>query len=290
MRKVARSCVHTILRSAGFGAIFNGLSYLSGDNENASFSSAGCYLIWHYFARFITLEFMLDKPKVVEAQMSAQLPALKVQATGDTRVNFSVPHLLSAASLCRRVQEVESAHAGEQFGEFWHDIFANASATAFAVIAAMESYANELFIDHKTVFPELRVEVMAKLWELFEQKPTLEKFEFAVLLKNGKALDRSASPYQDVDVIIRLRNSLTHFKPEWFSAQEEHAKLSARLRHRAALGRFFPPTEPLFPRGWACHETCVWMIRSVLAFLLDFEQRARVTPKIEKFKDRFNEL
>jgi hypothetical protein len=226
----------------------------------------------------------------IEGSIAIQLPQFKVQATGDTRVNMSVPHLLSAAILCRRVGELEHANAGQQFGEFWHDIFANASGAVFAAVAALESYANELFIDHKTVFPELRVEVMAKLWELFEQKPTLEKFEFAVLLKNGQALDRSASPYQDVDAIIRLRNGLIHFKPEWFSAQEEHAKLSVRLKHRATLSQFFPKSEPLFPRGWTSHATIVWVVQSVLEFLLDFERRAPVLPRMDKFKDRFDEL
>jgi hypothetical protein len=61
-------------------------------------------------------------------------------------------------------------------GKFWNDIFANATATVFASVAALESYANELFIDHEKVFPELKSEVVAKLWELYEQKPPLEKF------------------------------------------------------------------------------------------------------------------
>ena len=232
----------------------------------------------------------MDKPQIVEASIAIQLPPLQVQAVGDTRVNMSLPHLFSAASFCRRVRELEHANSGQPFGEFWHDIFANASGAVFAAIAAMESYANELFIDHETVFPELRVEVMEKLWELFEQKPTLEKFEFAVLLKNGQALDRSASPYQDVDAIIRLRNGLIHFKPEWFSAQEEHAKLSRRLRHRATMSQFFPASEPLFPRGWTSHATITWVVRSVLDFLLDFERHALVLPRIEKFKHHFEGL
>jgi len=38
------------------------------------------------------------------------------------------------------------------------------------------------------VFPEIKPEIMAKLWELYEQKPPLEKFEFALLLKSrGKS-------------------------------------------------------------------------------------------------------
>lgn len=232
----------------------------------------------------------MDTPKVIEAQAVIELTPVKVQATGDVRVNMGVPHLLSAAALCRRVGEIERANAGKEFGEFWQDIFANASGAVFASIASLESYANELFIDHKTVFPELRVEVMAKLWELFEQKPTLEKFEFALLIKSAPDFDRGAAPYQDVAAIIRLRNGLIHFKPEWFSEQEEHARISALLKHRATLSPFFPATEPLFPRGWTSHATVKWVVRSVLTFILEFEQRAKADARMAKFRDRFDAL
>jgi hypothetical protein len=232
----------------------------------------------------------VDEPKVIEAQAVLELAPVRVQGTGDVRVNMGVPHLLSAAALCRRVGEVETANSGKEFGEFWHDIFANATGAVFASIASLESYANELFIDHKTVFPELRVEVMAKLWELFEQKPTLEKFEFALLIKNAPAFDRGASPYQEIAAIIRLRNGLIHFKPEWFSEQEEHARISSILMHRATLSPFFAATEPLFPRGWTSHATVKWVVRSVLAFVLEFEQRAKIDPRMAKFKNRFDAL
>ncbi len=140
------------------------------------------------------------------------------------------------------------------------------------------------------LFPELKIEVMAKLWELYEQKPILEKFEFALLLKSAPAFDRGGSPYQDVSTIIRLRNGLMHFKPEWFSAQEEHAKLSKLLAYRATLCPFFLKSEPLFPRGWTSHATVKWVIRSSLEFMLEFEHRAGIKPRVAQFKGRFDAL
>jgi len=130
----------------------------------------------------------MEPPKVIEAAAVIEAGGATVKATADTRVNLSVPHLLSAASFSRRIGELEAEHGGKEFGEFWNDIFASATATVFASIAALESYANELFIDHEKVFPEIKPEIMAKLWELYEQKPPLEKFEFALLLKSrGKS-------------------------------------------------------------------------------------------------------
>ncbi|MEQ1814800.1 MAG: hypothetical protein ABL860_10185 [Candidatus Nitrotoga sp.] len=216
-------------------------------------------------------------------------PAI-VTATADVRVNLAIPHLFSAAHLCRKVGELEYANQGNDFGEFWHDILANASGALFTAVAAVESYANELFVDHEIIFPELKLEVMAKLWELYEQKPILEKFDFALLLKGATAFDRGSSPYQDVFIIIRLRNGLMHFKPEWFSAQEEHAKLSKVLAHRVTRCPFFAESEPLFPRGWTSHATVKWVIRSALGFMLEFENRSGIKPRIALFKDRFDAL
>lgn len=231
----------------------------------------------------------METPRIISAVGTSQGQAT-VLGVGDTRVNLSFPHLLSAASFSCRLGELESENEGKQLGAFWDGIFAQSSAVVFAAVAALEAYANELFIDHSEVFPELRDEVMAKLWELYEQKPPLEKYEFALLLKQSAQLDKGSSPYQDVAALVKLRNALIHFKPEWFSEQVEHARLSRILVHRAMLSPFFPQTEPLFPRGWASHGTAVWAIKSVVSFILTFEENIRIRPRMEKFKDRFNTL
>jgi hypothetical protein len=232
----------------------------------------------------------MEGPKKIEARAVIKPAQIAVQAMGDIQVNLGALHLLSATIFSRRVQELEAEHAGKEFGEFWHEIFANASGVVFMSVAALESYINELFIDYKKVFPELRTEVIAKLWKLVEQKPILEKYKFALLLKNGPAFNESARPYQDVATLINLRNALIHFKPEYFSKQDKHAKLSKSLRGKATLSPFFPQSEPPFPLGWASHATVKWAIKSTLDFILEFEKRAKIEQRMAKFKDQFNAL
>lgn len=211
-------------------------------------------------------------------------------ASADTRVNLSIPHLLSAYALSRRVKELENTYKGHEFGDFWHDILANATGSIFTAVSALESYANEIFIDYEKSFHEIKPPVMAKLWELFEQKSILEKYEFALLIKEAEAFNRGQSPYQDIKKIIQLRNGLIHFKPEWFSAQKEHAKLSKALEHKATLSPFFSERERLFPRGWASYQTLQWVINSCVNFLLEFEQKANLPPKMGEFSNRFEAI
>ena len=73
--------------------------------------------------------------------------------TASSRANFSVSHLLAAASFSRAVGKLQSDNQARPFGDFFEDIQSNAIATVLTATAALESYANELFVDHSTVFP-----------------------------------------------------------------------------------------------------------------------------------------
>ena len=216
-----------------------------------------------------------------------------VQAVGSAgavkasfRADLSVTHLLSAAMFSRAAGEIESANAGQPLGDFWDGLQAQALASVLTAIAGLEAFANELFFDHARIFPDLRLDVMAKLWELYEQKPILEKYDFALLLRTGSSFDRGSQRYQDVAALIKLRNGLTHYKPEWSDQQVEHAKISNALKNKAIKSPFFPSTESLFPRAWASHESTKWAVTSVASFIQDFEHRAGLETRIGPYVTR----
>jgi hypothetical protein len=210
--------------------------------------------------------------------------------TAAVRSNLSVTHILSAAMFSRAAGAIETANAEKAFGDFWEDIQANAIATILTSVAALEGYANELFVDHAEVFPELRLDIMTKLWELYEQKPILEKYDFALLLRQGSAFDRGAPPHQDIAALIKLRNALVHYKPEWSNEQVEHAKVSNALKNRAVKSSYFSTNDSLFPRAWVSHGTTCWAVKSVISYIYDFEQRASLKSRLAPFIDRLNLL
>ena len=158
---------------------------------------------------------------------------------GTMRANFSVSHLLAAASFSRAVGKLQSDNEGRPFDDFFEDIQYNAIATVLTATAALESYANELFVDQATVFPNQPSRILEKFWEAYEFKPTLEKFDLALLLLDKGKLDRWDSPYQDVESLAKLRNALVHFKPEWTHDQRKHAKVASALKDRIERSPFF---------------------------------------------------
>ena len=125
-----------------------------------------------------------------------------VAATATLRTNLSIPHFLGAARFSKQVAEIELANEGKPFGAFFEEILWFASACVLSCVAGLEAYANELFVDRSEHFPDLRAEIADKLWELFEQKPLLEKFDMALLLKQKPLLQRGVSPTQDVVALI----------------------------------------------------------------------------------------
>lgn len=200
------------------------------------------------------------------------------------KVNLAVQHMLAAARFSREVSQLEQLHREEEFGPFWETIFHFATACVLASVASLEAYANELFSDRETLFPDYPPDLLHNLWETYEQKPILEKFEFALLLLRKSAFDRGARPYQDVKVLIDLRNALTHFKPEWMNEADEHARMSRKLDSKIEGSVFLQASERLFPRRWASHSGTKWAVQSALAFAEQFEANA-VLPRKYKVGD-----
>ena len=208
------------------------------------------------------------------------------QGTVRTRTNLSIPHLLSACLFSRSLSQLEAAHHGEALGPFWEEILAHATASVLLSVASLESYVNELFADLGRHFPSIPNAILQKIWETHERKPILEKFDLALLLRNAPLVDRGSRPGQDVVLLIGLRNAVVHFKPEWFDSQEDHAKLSTKLRACFAGSPFFGPGESLFPRGWATHDCTAWAINSAVAFIDMIDRQAGLSSHLDHFRSR----
>jgi hypothetical protein len=153
--------------------------------------------------------------------------------------------------------------------------------------AALEAYVNELFADRAEHFSARDQALLDLLWAEYERKPVLEKFDLALRLRTGTPLDRATKTTRAVDRLIRLRNALIHFKPEWFDEPAEHEKLSRKLEGYVGRSPWLP-NEPLFPRAWATHSTTSWAVSSVVDFIASFSAASGIADRVAKFKDRLS--
>jgi hypothetical protein len=152
-----------------------------------------------------------------------------------------------------------------------------------AVIAAasyLEAAINELYLEavdrNRNTFPPERLrlaELMSHVWEDVEQMTVLAKYQVALTLAEVQPYPKGENPHQAVDGLLRLRNALVHYKPEWDTELEEHRRLEERLGKRFKQSRLSSPRQAFFPHRCLGHGCAAWATTTALGFYRDFMVR-----------------
>ena len=206
-----------------------------------------------------------------------------------TRTNLALHHLLAAGRYAAQIGIAERENGGQPLGPFWDEILQNSLGVVTLSVAALECYANELWFEHAPARPDMNEAAAEKISELIDRESVLTKYSLALSLHTGKSLELGCPAVQNVDALIKLRNGVVHFRPEWFGAQAKHEKLSKQLNGRFASSQFFP-NEPLFPRAWATEDFACWAIRSTVNFIDHFYSEAGLSSPLGKFKSRLEKV
>jgi hypothetical protein len=229
-----------------------------------------------------------EAKKTNNASAAITLPSPVVSATAKTRSNLSARHMLAAAYFSRKAGEIEQAHTGEPFGNFYDDIAWNVSAAVFFAVAALEADANEIFIDSYRTLPEYKEGLIDEIWNLIELKPILEKYQMVLFLKKNERFDKGESIYQDADNLIKLRNALVHFKPEWSDEKKEHIKIENRLKGKFQLSPFLVSDTEFFPKKCMSHGCAEWAVKTALAFREFFSSKSGLENRFVPFMNQLN--
>ncbi|MEK4074392.1 hypothetical protein MHI01_10820 [Paenibacillus sp. FSL M7-0656] len=83
---------------------------------------------------------------------------------------------------------------------------------------------DENYNNNKRLKPKKR-ELINSMWELGIPKTAkysiLEKYQIALTLADKNLFKKGVSPYQDVYLLIQVRNAITHYEPEWVTTESE---------------------------------------------------------------------
>ncbi len=138
------------------------------------------------------------------------------------------------ASKCLQIEEEQKQLSWPQ--PRFDEVQSYASAAIIIAVAALESSINELYqqaIDRdRTSLKSLTIEHMVlleQLWPDVERFSILKKYQIALTVKNSRAIEVGAEPYQSANSLVALRNGLVHFRPEWEDSLDKHLKLEKRL-------------------------------------------------------------
>lgn len=219
---------------------------------------------------------------------AAVLPSLKMTATGKTRMNLALHHLFGACRFTARIRQIEQVHETDAFGPFWEEVLHNALGVATLTVACLECYANELYFEGSILSATLNPTATNAVAALIDKESILKKYDVALAIRSDKQLPYDAAVVQNVDALIRLRNAVVHFRPEWFAETGAHDRLSRRLEHKFSPSRFLSG-EPLFPRAWASGSFSVWALKTAVEFLDYFCPEANVPNPLDLFRERISE-
>ncbi len=239
---------------------------------------------------------------------------LKSSLTMRLRHSYSIKHLINATQLCRNAYEIEKkiteikSKSKEEKEFISNQYSAYVNSAVILSVASLESKINEFIYNIKDgcAPKELQNPLYIKSNEtissildmesnIFERLSLLDKYEFAFSIYNISSFEKGRKPYQDVKLLINLRNSLIHYYPEYqLVGEEKHPeheqhKFEKQLKEKFAINPFYADTgNPYYPDkciGYGCAE---WAVKSSIAFIDEFDKKFGIKPISELLGDKLD--
>lgn len=223
------------------------------------------------------------------------------------RSYFSNQHLLSAAMFLVEIKEVENS-LKKQFDDV---VLLRQRALCISVVlsatAYLEASINELFIDSKDnrigIVRDLsneEIDALSRMWDIGVPRTAnysiIEKYQIALALLQKEKIDLSCDPAQSVALLVKLRNALTHYEPEWVSTrssecgEDKQQRLEKLLSGRFQLNEFTGADNPFFPDKCLSYGMAAWAYKTVIDFINLFFVRIGIIPPYEKIRHKIAKI
>jgi hypothetical protein len=163
------------------------------------------------------------------------------------------------------------------------------SALGAVILAAcfLESSVNELLLHavHGSLqfFPKwskAEFQLMGEFWKQLEdlRAPTLRKVQVSLLGARKEPFLKGDDSYQAAESLVRLRNGLAHYKPEWSDDLDVHADIELRLRGKFPENARSHPSQVFFPHRCLGAGCAIWACRAAARFVTIFTNRLEASP------------
>jgi hypothetical protein len=208
----------------------------------------------------------------------------------ELRSYLSSHHLWAASHFSRLASDIEATWtAGPKF-HFQHRGYVIAA--VLESVAFLEAMINELLQDaadgHEGYVGHLDAAIRVALASLWSESrdgtlSTLAKYQLALVAAGQTPLERGANPYQAVQLVIKLRNALVHFRPESASGDTPQA-IAAQLKGKFAPNRLLAGAtgNPYFPDHCLGAGCAHWAAGAVRALADEACGRLGVSPNYQR--------
>jgi hypothetical protein len=153
----------------------------------------------------------------------------------------------------------------------------------FSAVAFLEASINELFMDSDDnkdrLLLDLTSEEIGKLnsfWKLgiprTAQYSIIDKYRIAISILGKQQIDLGSEPYQSISCLIKLRNSLVHYEPEWVVTKTDNdeemtnQKIDKLLVGKYTLNKWTGDDNPFFPDKCLSFGMALWILKILYSF------------------------
>ena len=211
------------------------------------------------------------------ARRIGQIMDFSATFTAQRNHNFSRQHLRAAALFASDADQHETATTVTEPPDETHVMKHRACVTAAILSAAafLESSINELYksvIDGNQKFSHLPTKLFKEIWEVAdgERFPILKKYQTALVMAGKERFAKGNEFYQNAESLIKLRDVLMHYKPEWNDEGGIHQKLEQRLSNKFPLNRYFGQQSLWFPHQCLGAGCALWSVDTARDFSDNF--------------------
>ncbi len=217
-----------------------------------------------------------------------------MEAQGRVILNFALTHFNAAIHFSNKVNEIESANAGQPFGNFFEEVSIYCSSCIITAAASLEALINELYlspgplqnsVDNFDTFFWGGSEEERCFWFFrrmkmktgLERKPALEKYKKALNLLGKTPLRRDDDVYRHAESLIAFRNYLIHFKPLW-DDEHRNERLESRLQGLFVTSPYVDAGADFLAMHCMSAGCADWAVSTARNFIQDFGARSEVFP------------
>ena len=207
-------------------------------------------------------------------------------ATARVKHHFSRQHLLAAEFFAQQSQSFEATfQTPDEPQQSQHRAYV--TGTVLSAVAFLEASINELFLSAiskdttaLSSFDARSFALFAQLWEDAERFPILHKYQVALVLMGQDRFDSGSPLYQGAESMVKLRDCLIHYQPEWDDEKGRHQKLRSRLHGKFALNQYVAKGALWFPHQCLSAGCACWSVTTAREFSNEFCKRLAIPQRV----------
>ncbi len=196
-------------------------------------------------------------------------------AEADVRYSFTAQFLRTAVIFARRAADIEkqgsnpdedsrAEHRGLVTSAIMHSA---AAVEAESAEITLHGPGHQLGSNGRD---DAAFKFLNPIADVIDDQSVLKRFDLILHLLQKKPMDAGNKPSQHMDLLIRARNELIHYKSKWGQemAREKLFKSLEGLRFREP----FPATgnQNFFPHKFLGSETAKWAAKTAIVFINEF--------------------